>query len=303
MASASGSTNRVVVMVIVVILISAASVVYLFLGGLGGTGNDGNGNVPDSPIIKVNPAIHIDGDAALHSLVVNNSWAGDGTPENPYIIENQSIVEAGNCIDIRNVEASFIIQQCELSVTLNYAGTAIYLESCSNAIVRNCRTEGGISGIEFFLCSDTEVSNCNVSNTGCGINATVSQHTLIEENSIVECYLGISIIASNETVAIGNEISGNEIGLMSQFSFSCMLHHCNITNNTSGVHLDEVCQNWTVYANSFSANANGNARDDGSNNRWDDNVSVGNTWDDYSGEGWYSIPGTAGSVDRFPQVP
>jgi parallel beta-helix repeat protein len=302
-ASASGSTSRVLVLVIIVILVSAASVAYVFLGGLGETGNDGNGAVPTSPILNINPAIHIDGDAALHSLVVNNSWTGDGTPENPYIIENQSIAEPSNCIDIRNVEASFIIQQCELATTLDNAGTAIYLMRCSNAVIRNCRTEGGISGIEFFLCNDVEVSDCIVSHTIFGINSSVSQRALIKGNTIVESWWGISIVASNETTVIDNEISGCETGLESQFSFSCLLNHCNITNNTLGVHLDVGCQNWTVYANSFSASANGNALDDGTNNLWDDNVSIGNIWDDYSGEGWYSIPGTAGSVDRFPQLP
>lgn len=291
-------------MVIIVILISAASVAYVFLGGFGGTGNDGNGNVPNSPILNANPPIQVDGDAALHSLVVNNSWAGDGTPENPYIIENQSIVQAGNCIDIRNVEASFIIQQCELSTTLNYSGTAIYLENCSSAIIRNCRTEGGISGIEFFLCSDTEVSDCIVSHTIFGINSSISQHSLIKGNTIAESVWGITICASNETTVMDNEILRNEeAGLWTQFSFGCLLSHCNITNSTTGAFLDVGSRNWTVYANSFSANANGNARDDGTNNTWDDNVSLGNTWDDYSGQGWYSIPGTAGSVDRYPQSP
>lgn len=290
-------------MVIIVILISAASVAYVFLGGLGGPGNDGNANVPDTPILNINPVIHIDGDAALHSLVVNSSWAGDGTPENPYIIENQSIAEPGNCIDIRSVEASFVIQQCELATTLEYAGTAIYLENCSSATVRDCHTEGGISGIEFFLCSDTEVSDCIVSHTMFGINSSVSQRSVIKGNTIAETTWGISLVASNGTVVMDNEILGNEIGLESQFSFNCLLIHCNITNNTNGVHLDEGCQNWAVYNNSFSASASGNALDDGTSNTWDDNVSLGNTWDDYSGEGWYSIPGTAGSVDRFPQTP
>ena len=42
------------------------------------------------------------------------------------------------------------------------------------------------------------------------------------------------------------------------------------------------------------------AYDLGSANCWDDGVSTGNWWDDYSGSGEYSIGGSAGSVDHYP---
>jgi hypothetical protein len=45
-----------------------------------------------------------------------------------------------------------------------------------------------------------------------------------------------------------------------------------------------------------------NAMDYGSNNTWDDGVSAGNAWHDYSGTGMYSIYGSAGSVDRYPSL-
>jgi hypothetical protein len=43
-----------------------------------------------------------------------------------------------------------------------------------------------------------------------------------------------------------------------------------------------------------------NAQDDGMENTWDDGVSIGNFWGDYSGTGLYWIAGQAQSVDRFP---
>ena len=39
---------------------------------------------------------------------------------------------------------------------------------------------------------------------------------------------------------------------------------------------------------------------DGGENVWDDGVSCGNYWGDYALTGVYTIPGSAGNVDRFP---
>ncbi len=44
------------------------------------------------------------------------------------------------------------------------------------------------------------------------------------------------------------------------------------------------------------------ARDEGSSNQWDYG-NTGNWWSDYQPPGEYSIPGSAGSVDRYPRGP
>jgi len=46
-----------------------------------------------------------------------------------------------------------------------------------------------------------------------------------------------------------------------------------------------------------------NAEDYGQYNLWDDDVSTGNSWNDYDNDGAYAIfIGTAFSVDRYPQL-
>ena len=83
----------------------------------------------------------------------------------------------------------------------------------------------------------------------------------------------------------------------------------NLILNTDeyGAYIDTTSRDNIFYNNSF-INNDINARDDGINNNWD-NGTLGNYWDDYSGNDKnddgigdipYNISGFAGSVDNFP---
>jgi len=58
----------------------------------------------------------------------------------------------------------------------------------------------------------------------------------------------------------------------------------------------------TIYHNMFENNLN--AEDDAAGGYWDDGVSEGNCWSDFTGNigGPYPIIGTAGTIDRYPNV-
>jgi len=45
---------------------------------------------------------------------------------------------------------------------------------------------------------------------------------------------------------------------------------------------------------------NNNGFDEGTDNQWDDGISKGNAWSDYSGTGTYPVDGTANSIDHYP---
>lgn len=299
MAGASGSTNKVVVLVLVVVLVSAAGISYSLLQNIGQDYPEG---VQSTPILDIDDAVHIDGDSEFLNFSMEHSLPGTGIQEDPYIIENLSIVEAGVCIDIRNVEASFVIQNCELKSTTDYWGMAIYLGNCDSVRVESCRTEGGISGIELFECDGVIVRNCYIGFTVFGINSSSSHYGFVQGNVIYNSSWALSVVCSNHTVFESNKIFHNEIGLVSQFSFNCSVIRSNITDNAQGIFLDIDCQNWTICYNRFGSNIDGNAKDDGIWNQWDDDQELGNWWDDYSGEAVYAIPGTAESIDRYPQA-
>jgi len=70
-------------------------------------------------------------------------------------------------------------------------------------------------------------------------------------------------------------------------------------NSVYGISLWGTCTNNTLYRNSIFNNG---VNDDGANNTWDNGVDQGNYWDDYSGVGYYDVPGSAGSQDRYPGI-
>ncbi len=302
MANASGGTNKLIVLILVVILVSAAGFSYTLLQNAENPNDPGGSDdIPSTPILDIDDAIDIHNDTEFQTYAMENSLAGSGAGNDPYVIQNLSIVEEGICIAIRNVEASFVIQNCELKSTTDYWGMAIYLENCNSARVEGCRTEGGISGIEFFECNGVVVRNCYVGYTFSGINSSLSHYGFIQGNIIYETGWAISAVGSNHTVFESNRLFQNDAGLYSQFSVNCSIIRCNITDNTEGVILELECHNWTICYNHFERNVDGNAKDDGFWNQWDDGQEMGNFWDDYSGEGIYVIPGTAESIDRYPQ--
>jgi parallel beta-helix repeat protein len=104
-----------------------------------------------------------------------------------------------------------------------------------------------------------------------------------------------------------NEIRGNQM-MGVQFSES---YNCTITRNwiyeNGGPGVTLSGSNNMLFGNKIGWNSGPlfgdcNAYDYGLNNTWDDGVSVGNAWHDYSGTGVYSISGIAGSVDRYPSL-
>ena len=67
--------------------------------------------------------IAIDGDANFTDTALLEGWHGDGSPENPFIIDRLDIDLGGNngsCISITNTQVSFIISNCNLTGAIYY---------------------------------------------------------------------------------------------------------------------------------------------------------------------------------------
>jgi len=110
--------------------------------------------------------------------------SGSGTWTDPYIIENVTIdgQNEGNCIEIRNSNAYFVINNCTVysSGTTNYG---IYLNYTNNGkiINNNCSVYFGM-----FLdrSNNITVLGNDISNNRYGIAVSFSNNTIISENSV-----------------------------------------------------------------------------------------------------------------------
>lgn len=213
-------------------------------------------------------------------------FPGEGTEDKPFIIEGLQLEIKGFGIRIRGTTAHFIIRD---SVFEGQSGgwysTAVYLANVENGVIENCV----FSGV----------------NRGIGIHK--SENIVIQGNEISFVRFGIRIKHSSSLLIMNNDITDSELfALFLAFSFDCTVTYNTIANNDGiGVFLYDS-GSCTLFGNYFESNMMGNARDilgDRSatdTNLWDDDVSLGNDWDDYEGTGVYPISGDRGSVDRYP---
>ena len=234
---------------------------------------------------------------------VSAGWAGDGSQGIPYTIEwlqFTSLVDEA-CISISDTTAYFRIMNCSFSPTtfgygfkLNNAVNGEILYSIAGPNVHGIRVDASSNIQLSYLtlpntCITIEqssqcfVSCCTISyGPGDGVFLGSCSQMTIQGCEISDCAAsGISLDNTGDTTISENSIQGNflEQIYISGVSSVNRIHNNLIQTGTSGV------------------------RDNGDNNIWDNGVSIGNWWSDYGGSGYYYVPGTAGSVDRFPRGP
>jgi parallel beta-helix repeat protein len=136
-------------------------------------------------VLQWHSPIIINGNSQFNST--NGVVAGDGTENNPYIIENWSI-EAYNAtgIWIEYNDAYFIIRNCYI-----YNGNknieklnGIYLRNTENGIIENCRIENNEIGIYIYYSWDIEIINSTFSYNRNAIRMVYSNFNNISDNII-----------------------------------------------------------------------------------------------------------------------
>ncbi len=146
---------------------------------------------------------------------------------------------------------------------------------------------------------DSIVSGNDIRGTGFwlrGSNSRISDNTFQCPTTVQD---------SNNTIIRNNiftNVSWNSgPALQVVWSDSVTIVNNTITYNADYGVLLHGCSNCLIYRNQIGWNSFQNAYDSsGENNIWDDGISIGNTWSDYSGQGEYEIEGSSGSVDRYP---
>lgn len=211
---------------------------------------------------------------------------GEGTEDNPFIIEGLQLEIRGYGIRIRSTTAHFIIRDCEFEGrSRGWGSTAIYLSRAENGVIENC----------------------DFSEMNRGVATHRSENIAIQGNRFNSVRVGVRIKHSSSIQVSNNEITNSPwCGLFIAYSYDCIVTYNTIANNDGmGVFLYDS-GSCTLFGNYFESNGWGHAKDIiGENtasetNLWDDDVSLGNDWDDYEGVGVYPIPGDRNSVDRYP---
>ncbi|MBD3157531.1 MAG: hypothetical protein GF309_01970 [Candidatus Lokiarchaeota archaeon] len=180
-----------------------------------------------------------------------------------FYIRNGDGARFSGCQATRNSDAGFDV----------YASTNCVLE-------RNRAWGNGDNGIEFATSTSCEVTDNHVyQNSGHGFGLSSTMWTLFRNNT-----------------SANNNLNGFNLYDCTQ----CILQDNTIMNNDRmGVQIWMGSDNNVIFANDIHGNSQ-NAEDNGTDNSWYES-GVGNKWGDYDGEGYYYIPGSAGSIDVYPE--
>jgi hypothetical protein len=138
---------------------------------------------PDTSIVGPSPSIPtpypgsltsydpitINNESDLEDLIDDEGWDGDGTEEDPYIIEDLDIDADGDpyCIEILNVSRHLIIRNCVLhnaSNSWNYHNV-LFIKNCTNILIENLTFEGVIYSRGIFLedANMIQIKDCSFS--------------------------------------------------------------------------------------------------------------------------------------------
>jgi parallel beta-helix repeat protein len=192
--------------------------------------------------------IWIDGDSNFSDTALVEGWPGDGTPENPFIIDGLEIdlgARVGICIAISNTQVSFIISNCILTGAITDpwtgrgAGAGILLENVTNGELVNNTCNNNIDGIYLYSSYSNTVGNntCN-SNLEVGIELFGSAYNIISDNTCNSYKNGIFLYSSVSNTVTNNTCNNNYLhGIYLYHSHQNTVSDNTCNNNRIGIYL------------------------------------------------------------------
>jgi parallel beta-helix repeat protein len=234
----------------------------------------------DAPVLKrdtrktaytPHDPIDIDGDTDFNDTAFAEGWSGNGSAEDPYIIEGLEIDQGGSsshCISIINTLVNFTIRNCNITGAYTNPGCGIFLDN-----VVHGRVESNIVYSNQF-----------------NIYFTNAHYVIVKNNTCWDGAYSISLLGSSTNNIITD--NNNSANRNRAFNLESSSHDNTIINNTAndngafGIVLYRVTYNLVVN-NSF----NGNVDQGVHSNNADHNTLVNNTCNS-NGQGIYLFAGS-----------
>ncbi len=209
--------------------------------------------------------IRIDSNADF-AIGINGVSAGDGSAENPWIIEGWDIngTGLGDCIYIGNTTDFFEVRNCYLHEAsereegVYYRNTGLFLHHVNNGTIANNIINQNVYGILLESSTINTLSNNTVVlNSWNGITLFSFSDNNTITNNIVNSnkWRGIVIETSNGNILANNNVLNNTDGIkIYTSSHDTYIANNNVTNNDNGIYIWFSCSNISVVNNTVSDN-------------------------------------------------
>jgi len=177
----------------------------------------------------VSRPIHIENDTDFAEQAQKYGWPGDGSKNNPYIINDLYIFnELTPGIYMKSTHVYAVIN----GAYIENAEDSIYLENSSNIVIKNSILKNAVnSGIYLYSSSNITISNNNCSSNMIGVYLSSSSNNTISNNICTHnSWDGIWFLDSENNTVFNNICNENNIGGILVWSSS----NNTISNNTLG---------------------------------------------------------------------
>ncbi|MFW9861849.1 MAG: nitrous oxide reductase family maturation protein NosD [Candidatus Thorarchaeota archaeon] len=210
-------------------------------------------------LIQHDPIV-INGDANFTETASAEGWSGDGSSDNPFIIDNLDIDRGGTsgaCINISNTLVHFTIQNCDLAGASAQAG--IYLNNVSHGFLSNNTSTSNRYGIYLLSSGNNTIANntCTGNNDG-GIFMYDSDFNTVSDNDCDNnANFGIFIRFCDSSLLSKNSCSSTgAYGILIRESTSNLIENNTCKQNGEGIRVWYSSNGNTLIRNVCDFNAN-----------------------------------------------
>jgi parallel beta-helix repeat protein len=233
--------------------------------------------------------IHICGNKDFADQASKNGWRGNGTKDNPYIIENYEIDASGSAygIWIENTDVWFVIRNCKIrnargistGMASELFGKGIYLNNVQHGTLENNDCSWNeFYGIYLNYSDNNIIKNNNCRHNKQGISLSSSNYNIISNNDCSHnTEYGIHLSSSNDANIVSNNCSHNEHGIFIDKSIRISITNNNCSYNSNGIALCVSYDNYIKDNNSSYNSGYGIYIFDASNNIIEDNTLYSNS--------------------------
>lgn len=232
------------------------TLMVLVLMGIGVMSTEGKPEQDQTPLLVDHDPIAINSTTAFHERAEQEEWAGEGTVEDPYIIENYNIVNTQvnhSAIFVTNTTVSFVLRDIIVkdnvegsggihlvdvrgNITIErvqlskYRAEGIFLSNATKVTIQNTNiTQGYLHALVAFTSPNLTVrdsifgsTNPNWSNQGSGVYILDNSHNLTFERNIVSYnrWHGFFVHGCDNLLIHNNTVDHNTLGTVDFFQLN-----------------------------------------------------------------------------------